>query len=220
MKFEENILYYLFINIAPGLGAILAYLFNLHKHQLGKYIFYLLLLSFSIETMVEIHFQLNLGRNIFFNSIARILSLTIIGSLIYEFTGSKRSIKQFALMLMGIVLVFLLFVEGFNNYAPMAYSLEELSVILLCFYYFYYVFQHETEILVPENPVFVFICGILIYHCGSLFTSIMILRITEDLDTYILYDLQLVFDGLMNFGLIAILLVINRAQKKATRTTH
>lgn len=214
MNFEESILYYLFVNIAPGLGALLAYLLKLHKHKLGKYIFILLLIPFTIEAMVEVHYQLNLGRNVFFNSISNLLNLTVVSFFIYEFTNRQKTFKYIALFLIALVGVFLVYIEGFNNYAPLAYSIQELSVILLCFYYFYHVFQYETEVSIAENPVFLLICLLLLFHCGSLFTSIMILQITEDMDSYILYDLQLALDSILIVGMITILMVIYRLQKK------
>ena len=214
MKFEEHFLYYLGLNIAPAVGALFAYIFKIHKHEAGKYIFYLLLVACCIETMVELHFQLRLGRNVFFNSISRILNLSLYSFLIYELTGKNRIVKLMATTLTLIVIICLVFIEGFNNYAPIAYSLEELSVILLCFYYFYFVFQNDIEISISDNPSFALICVVLIYHCGSLFTSIMILRITEDLESYLLYDLQLWLDGVLNFALIGMLIFIYQNEKR------
>lgn len=203
--------------IAPGIGAIFGLIFVLHKSPIGKYVLMLLGLYFLIELTALIWYELKLGKeyhNVFLNSISDLTSLSIISAMVYEITKKSKLSLGIGLFALIVVAVFIFLIEGFNSYAPIAYSLQELGIILLCLNYFYYIFNNETDLFIQENTEFITICVLLVLHSGSLFTSIMILQITENNTTYALYDLQLLLDSIGNFALIFVLWRIYKQKRK------
>ncbi len=208
--------------IAPGIGAIFGLIFGLHKSPIGKYVIMLLGLYFLIELTAVIWYELRLGKefyNVFLNSISDLTSLSIISAMVYQFTKKSKLSLGIGLIALIVVAIFIFFIEGFNSYAPVAYSLQELGIILLCLSYFYFIFNNETDLFIQENIEFITICILLVLHCGSLFTSIMILQITEDESSYALYDLQLLLDTIGTVALIFVLWRIFRQKRKLEAST-
>jgi len=208
----------LLYSVLPGLVAFIALTLNLYRSVPGRFIIILLVLHFLIEMTALVWYELTIpGYNVFLNSIYDISVTLIITTMIYQFTNKNRFTLILGLFFLSLVCFFIFFVEGFSAYAPIAYSIQEFGIIALCLSYFWYVFNNETDLFVENKIEFVTVCVLLVLNCGSLFTSIMILQITQDKESYQLYDLQILLDSIANIALFIILGRIYWLQKTGTR---
>ncbi len=206
----DSIYFDVFFSVFPFIGVLHGWKFKLYKSDVGKYIMLLLALHFTIESYSFIHIKMQWGRNVFLNSINDLISLPLITAMIYRFSQNDKIAIFIGGSFTIVVAIIIFFIEGFNNYAPLSYAIQELGIIALCMLYFSSIYKNEGRISAKSKSEFFTVVILLLLNSGSLFTSIMILQITENLTTYVLYDLQLLLDVFCYLLLMGILIIVKK----------
>lgn len=158
-------------NFSPLLGIILAVGLGLFMTKEIRYALIFLLSSLLVNISIFYFHAIYVGGRY----LAELFVLLILLSLVW--TMYQESKKQKSLLVWGIMLSSLywgsqLALQPSNSTPSVSSVLGPLSIIILCFRYFYYFYQREINI--TENISFLMICITFFYAAGGFFTKLSI----------------------------------------------
>ena len=158
-------------NFTPLLGIILAVGLGLFMNKEIRYALIFLLSSLLVNIGIVYYQILYIGGRFLPELFVLVILLALNWVMHYE------SKKQKSLLVWGITLSTLywgsqLALQPFNSLPSVSSVLGELSIIILCFRYFYYFYLREINI--TENISFLMICITFFYAAGGFFTKLSI----------------------------------------------
>lgn len=159
-------------NYAPVLGVLLALGLKVYWKEPAKYIFIYLLSSLILNILVG-QFQIVFIFGRFILSLYDLFKLALWSWMFYEFSKGKKTFKYIGYFLLSTVLAIQLLFEQPGIIPSSTGTVAEIAIIMLCFIYFFHVYQKEEELKTKSALRFFTVCVLFILTAGGFFVSIM-----------------------------------------------
>lgn len=200
-------------NFAPILPLALLMIFGIYKHKDLWHIGLYVALSLTVNLSIGVFQQLYLGP--FFLPIVFGLLVTLLtAKMIFDYTN-RRSV--FIIGSVGFIITFLCYalVDGLNSLPLLSASIYNAFVLVMCIYYFFHVYENETDLFIGNNLQFQVVAVLFIYSAGAAFTFLL-LDVLASMDLNYLWQLHDVLSIISMLGFSLVIWNAIRSKKIAT----
>jgi len=164
-------------NYVPILPLALLIVFGIYKHKDLWHIGLYIVLSLAVNLSIGVFQQLYLGP-FFLPIVFGLLVVLLTAKMIFDYT-KRRSV--FIIGSVGFVITLLCYflVDGLSSLPLLSASTYNAFVLVMCIYYFFHVYENETDLFIANNPQFQVVTVLFIYSAGAAFTFLLLDVITS-----------------------------------------
>ena len=162
-----DLIYFILLLISFILSSILV--FNKNCPAFLKAFSPFLSLSLTVE-LLGLHFEKKRVNALPIYNIFTTIEFCFYTWVIRDIIKSKKTKKTIAYLLIGfpcLSALTILFIQGFNNFNSITYSLGCLLIISLSIYYFFELFRLQYSVKLINDPGFWVCTGLLFFYCVS-----------------------------------------------------